>query len=168
MKRILGVCASVAAVCLSAAAWSDMPAGNPAGSGPTAMQYGGQQGGGQGMGGPGGGRQGGGYHPCKAIAQACKAAGFQKDQANTGKGIFKDCLKPILSGEQVAGVTVKPEEVQACKAKMAEREQGGAGGRGQGQGQQGWQRQGTPGQEPQAQGPQQGPDATPPGPPPAQ
>jgi hypothetical protein len=59
-----------------------------------------------------------GDHPCKKIAEACEAAGFTKGGAS-GKGLMKDCLKPIMSGQSVQGVAVSPADVSACQAKRA-------------------------------------------------
>ena len=63
--------------------------------------------------------------PCAPIAAACKAAGFvggghKKD----GKGLFADCLKPIVvDNKPVAGVDmskVDDASKAACKAKWEE------------------------------------------------
>ncbi len=62
-------------------------------------------------------------HPCKEIASACKAAGFEKGKAKDGKGLIKNCMKPIMSGEAVAGVTVSADQVAACKEKRANRKE---------------------------------------------
>ena len=60
--------------------------------------------------------------PCKQIKAACEAGGFVKGgHKNDGKGLFKDCMKKILAGESVAGVTVPADEVAACKAKKEKR-----------------------------------------------
>jgi hypothetical protein len=77
-----------------------------------------------GQGGPGGGRQGrGGFHPCRHIAEACEAAGFKRE-----KGLFKNCLMPIMHGQTVAGVaSIDPKEIAACKQKQEERESKGGG-----------------------------------------
>jgi hypothetical protein len=100
----------------------------------TSGTFSGGQGGGHG--GPGGGQGGGGVHPCKHIAEACEAAGFKRDQ-----GLFKNCLMPILHGQEVAGVAnIDPKEIAACKQKQQERESKG-GGRG---GMQGGGMQGQP------------------------
>lgn len=59
--------------------------------------------------------------PCKAVRQACEAAGYVHGaHKKTGKGLMVDCMKPIMEGQTVAGVTVAPAEVEACKAKRAE------------------------------------------------
>lgn len=55
--------------------------------------------------------------PCKEIKAACEAGGFVKGAHKEGKGLYKDCLKKIIGGETVAGVTVAPELIAACKAK---------------------------------------------------
>ena len=56
-------------------------------------------------------------HPCKPLEVACKAAGFHKGGA-PGKGLLKDCIKPLAEGQAVAGVTVTPEDAAACKVKV--------------------------------------------------
>ena len=59
-------------------------------------------------------------HPCKSIIAACKAAGFVKGEYKEHKGLWKDCVDPIVGGQTVTGVNVPADEVTACKAKMAE------------------------------------------------
>lgn len=62
------------------------------------------------------------HGPCKTVAEACKAAGFIRGKdAPAGKGLFHDCMKPLLHGQSVAGVTVDSVDIQACKARIAER-----------------------------------------------
>jgi hypothetical protein len=117
MKRYLAICASVAAVCFSVSAFAAMPSGDPAGNGPSAAMTGGPTTGGATM-----GTGGGTMHPCKAIMESCKSAGFTRG-GGTGKGIMRDCMKPIMNGQTVAGVTATPDLVAACKTKMAERDQ---------------------------------------------
>jgi hypothetical protein len=59
-------------------------------------------------------------HPCMAVKQACEAAGYAKGgHANGGKGLFKDCMMPLLNGQPVTGVTVAAAELEACKAKKS-------------------------------------------------
>ena len=64
-----------------------------------------------------------GVHPCQQIEQACSAAGFVKGEAKEGKGLFKNCMKPIMSGQQVQGVSIDPSLVPACQAKRAAHQQ---------------------------------------------
>ncbi|MEI6398344.1 MAG: hypothetical protein WCO71_06220 [Pseudomonadota bacterium] len=59
-------------------------------------------------------------HPCKAIEAACVAAGFKKGDHKDKKGLWVDCVKPIMDGSTVAGVTVPADAVAACKEKKAE------------------------------------------------
>ena len=77
----------------------------------------------------------GGYHPCKQIEEACKAAGFTRGGA-AGKDM-RDCIKPLMHGQTVPGVTgISSQELAACKAKREERRmQGGGMGGGMGGGQ---------------------------------
>lgn len=60
--------------------------------------------------------------PCVRIEKACKDAGFVKGGAKEGKGLFVDCVKPILEWKSVLGVTVDSATRQACqdniKAKL--------------------------------------------------
>lgn len=55
--------------------------------------------------------------PCLKLKQACEAAGFEKGKHKEKKGLMKDCLKPLMHGENVEGVTVAAEDVTACKEK---------------------------------------------------
>ena len=59
--------------------------------------------------------------PCKMIMKACYDAGFEKGEAKLGNGIFVDCMKPIMKGESVKGVTVDAATVQACQEKRSQR-----------------------------------------------
>lgn len=56
---------------------------------------------------------------CGAIADACKNAGFTN--ADMGdKSFWFGCMKPVLFGKSVSGVTVDAKDVKACrKAKIA-------------------------------------------------
>jgi len=57
-------------------------------------------------------------HPCKEIKSACESAGFVKGgHKDKGKGLWKDCIEKLMAGESVAGVSVTPDKVAACKAK---------------------------------------------------
>ena len=60
-----------------------------------------------------------GGHPCKQVESACSAAGYVKGEAKEGKGLFKNCVEPLLAGQAVPGVNVDPAAVQACAAKKA-------------------------------------------------
>jgi hypothetical protein len=58
--------------------------------------------------------------PCKQIIAACESAGFEKGMhKKDGKGLYKDCLDPILAGTAVSGVTVDPATVTACQEAKA-------------------------------------------------
>lgn len=60
-------------------------------------------------------------HGCKHIAKACKSAGFVKGGEKQGKGLWMNCMKPIIAGQTVTGVNVNPADVQACQAMHASR-----------------------------------------------
>ncbi len=65
-----------------------------------------------------------GSKPCLEIKQACEAAGFKKGEHKDGsKGLYKDCMQKLASGEKVEGVTVAPELIEQCKAKRVERKE---------------------------------------------
>jgi hypothetical protein len=55
--------------------------------------------------------------PCQTIATACEAAGFHSGGHKEGKGLWKDCVAPILDGRTIPGVSVAGEDVKACQAK---------------------------------------------------
>ena len=62
-----------------------------------------------------------GSGPCAQIIAACKAAGFVKGEWKEGKGLYKDCLDPILAGKSVEGVSIDPSVAQACNQVRANR-----------------------------------------------
>jgi hypothetical protein len=96
-KLLLVVGATIMAATLSVSVWADAPAA------PATVAAGANS----------------GQHPCHAIEAACQGAGFVKGGAVQGKGLWKDCIEPILDGKAVSGVNVGADEVQACKAKKA-------------------------------------------------
>ncbi|WP_413557042.1 hypothetical protein [Bdellovibrio sp. HCB209] len=56
-------------------------------------------------------------HPCNQVKAACEGAGFKKGEQKDGKGLWKDCIDPIMKGKPVAGVTLTKEAIDACKDK---------------------------------------------------
>lgn len=69
------------------------------------------------------GGSGGGAHPkaplppaCKSVVTACEAAGYHHGGHKEHKGLWKDCVAPILDGKAVTGVTTNPDDVKACAA----------------------------------------------------
>ena len=70
--------------------------------------------------------------PCKQIKDACTTAGFIKGEAKEGKGLWKDCVDPIMQGTTAAKSVlplpkVDPAVVAACKAKKPKFGAGGVG-----------------------------------------
>lgn len=61
--------------------------------------------------------------PCMKLKEACVAAGFEKGKHKEKKGLMMDCMKPLMHGETVAGVTVSPEDLAACKEKKEHRKE---------------------------------------------
>src|SRR5258708_6927695 len=53
--------------------------------------------------------------PCAPIANACMTAGFGRMEA-AGKRFWMDCMKPVIMGQSVSGVTVDPAMVKACRS----------------------------------------------------
>ncbi|MBX3710031.1 MAG: hypothetical protein KIT56_09940 [Gammaproteobacteria bacterium] len=53
--------------------------------------------------------------PCKAIVKSCLDGGYTR-QKSEGKKFWKDCMKPLVLGQSVKGVSVKAEDVKACRA----------------------------------------------------
>lgn len=60
-------------------------------------------------------------HPCKEVKAACEAAGFKKGDHKNNKGLWKDCIDPVMEGKSVAGVTIGSDVIAACKEKHAEK-----------------------------------------------
>jgi hypothetical protein len=52
---------------------------------------------------------------CSAVVKACKAGGYERK--NQGKRFWKDCMHPLLLGQNVNGVTVEGSKVKACRDK---------------------------------------------------
>ena len=57
--------------------------------------------------------------PCAVIANACSAAGFVRTETS-GKRFWQDCMKPIILGKTVSGVTVDTASVKACRVNKIE------------------------------------------------
>src|SRR5579871_3542339 len=53
--------------------------------------------------------------PCSAIVKACGQAGFIHNESN-GKKFWFDCMKPVLLGQAVKGVTIDAMTVKSCRA----------------------------------------------------
>jgi len=51
---------------------------------------------------------------CSTIANACLAAGFVKTESTT-KAIWHDCMKPLILGQTVSGVTVDSSVAKSCR-----------------------------------------------------
>lgn len=66
---------------------------------------------------------GGDKHPChklkKEAIAACEKAGYVKGEHKEKKGLFMDCVEPIMQGKSVANVSVDSNLVQECQAKQA-------------------------------------------------
>jgi hypothetical protein len=60
-------------------------------------------------------------NPCGEVESACRSAGFVDKGANVGKGLWSDCIDPIMQGRTVKAAKplpkVNPQTVAACKAK---------------------------------------------------
>jgi hypothetical protein len=60
---------------------------------------------------------------CDAIADICKQAGFTNEDMGD-KSFWFGCMKPLLYGKTVNGLTVDAKEVKECrKAKIAKMQQ---------------------------------------------
>ncbi|UYL08100.1 hypothetical protein B9G69_013700 [Bdellovibrio sp. SKB1291214] len=64
---------------------------------------------------------GGKDHPCAKVKAACEAAGFKQGAHKDKKGLWKDCVDPVMEGKSVAGVTVATSDIEACKMKKEEK-----------------------------------------------
>ena len=57
--------------------------------------------------------------PCAAIAKACAHAGFSRKET-PNKKFWADCMKPVILGQSVKGVTVDADTVKACRANKVD------------------------------------------------
>ena len=61
--------------------------------------------------------------PCEQIVQACKNAKFEKNEAGIGKGLWVDCVNPIMtkSAQPKKAVlplpSIDPSLISACLSK---------------------------------------------------
>jgi hypothetical protein len=53
---------------------------------------------------------------CRKIEEACQAAGFAKGKV--GKGLYRDCIFPLVAGKPVEGTGITPADVKACLAAI--------------------------------------------------
>jgi hypothetical protein len=44
-----------------------------------------------------------------------------KGAARRGKGLYKNCVSPIVNGQSVQGVAVDPSTIQTCQQRRAAR-----------------------------------------------
>jgi hypothetical protein len=62
-------------------------------------------------------------HPCNAITSACKNAGFIDGGSKLGKGLWDECIEPLMHGTPQSKEAklplpqVSPQLVAACHAK---------------------------------------------------
>lgn len=52
--------------------------------------------------------------PCATIVKACLDAGYTRDSDT--KRFWQDCMKPIVLGQTVQGVTVDAATVKSCRS----------------------------------------------------
>ncbi len=58
--------------------------------------------------------------PCKQIKEACEKAGFVKGEAKEGKGLWMDCIDPVVQGTTAKKSvlplpSIDPSIIAACK-----------------------------------------------------
>jgi hypothetical protein len=60
-------------------------------------------------------------NPCGEVETACRNAGFIDKGSELGKGLWSECIDPIMQGRSVKAAIplpkVSPQTVAACKAK---------------------------------------------------
>ena len=60
-------------------------------------------------------------NPCGEVESACRNAGFVDKGSKVGKGLWSECIDPIMQGRSVKAAKplpkVSPQTVAACKAK---------------------------------------------------
>lgn len=52
--------------------------------------------------------------PCAVVAQSCLNAGFVRDGA-PGKRFWEDCMKPLLMGQTIQGITIDANVAVTCR-----------------------------------------------------
>ncbi len=57
--------------------------------------------------------------PCGMIADACATAGFARTET-PNKRFWQDCMRPIILGQTVSGVTVDAATVKACQTSKVD------------------------------------------------
>jgi hypothetical protein len=122
MKQWARVLASMVLVLgLQTTARADVSAGQPAGTPAFGASTGAMSAGPTAMGGMSMGGAKNSYHPCQVLEEACKSAGFMKGGTATGKGLWKNCIKPLLDGQSVTNVNVESTDIAACKEKVSQK-----------------------------------------------
>lgn len=56
---------------------------------------------------------------CDGIAKSCVMAGFTHD-GSAGKSIWIDCMKPLLMGKSVTGITISLDDLKVCRQQKIE------------------------------------------------
>lgn len=60
--------------------------------------------------------------PCRRLIDACHEAGLSEKVARSkGKGLHVDCMKRLLSGERIDGISIPEADIAACKAKKTKK-----------------------------------------------
>ncbi len=57
--------------------------------------------------------------PCMMVAKACVHAGYTQ-HGSADKGFWKDCMKPVIMGMSVKGVSIDADVVKQCRADKIE------------------------------------------------
>lgn len=58
--------------------------------------------------------------PCLAIAKACKAAGYSR-KGDANNRFWGNCMKPLLLGQTVKGVSIDAATVKSCRTDKIQR-----------------------------------------------
>lgn len=57
-----------------------------------------------------------GRNSCKHLAHSCRAAGFDKSNK-----FWSNCMKPVLMGKTIKGVSIDKKVADACRANKIEK-----------------------------------------------
>lgn len=52
---------------------------------------------------------------CQKIVKACLDGGYTRENTQGSKNFWFDCMRPILLGKTVEGVTIDPKDATTCK-----------------------------------------------------
>lgn len=59
--------------------------------------------------------------PCATVVKSCLDAGYTRSNNEPNKKFWQDCMKPLLLGKTVEGVTLDPAVAKDCRVNKIEK-----------------------------------------------